>query len=82
MIPDREAILAEIVEMNNPPPQQLDEFTTREFTDAGGASCPATAQRQLDKLVSDGVLTKRMTRVHGRMVWVYKKAASTALGSA
>ena len=73
VIPDRDAILAEIVEMTTTPPRQPDEFTVAEFFASGGANSHDVAARKLDKLVREGVLEKRKTTVDTRHCWVYRR---------
>ena len=73
---DREAIIAEIVSMTNPAPQQPDEFTIAEYMEQGGANCTDVARRRLNKLVDGGVLARRMTEVNGRRTLVYRRLRS------
>ena len=70
----REAMLAEIVELAGiPSPQQEDEFTITEFRQKAGIGW-STAQRQLELLVDSGLLAKRQGLVDGRQCWLFRKA--------
>jgi len=55
-------------------PRHADEFTCVEFMKAGGGDSRASASSRLNRMVNDGMLTKRSFSIDGSNCTLYRKA--------
>jgi hypothetical protein len=55
-------------------PRQPDEFTCIEFMKAGGGGSRPSASSRLNRMVTDGMLTKRQFSIDGSRCTLYRKA--------
>ncbi len=55
-------------------PRHVDEFTCAEFMTAGGGNSRAAAASRLNRMVTDGMLTKRPFSMDGSSYTLYRKA--------
>ena len=69
----RDAVLAEIVELSGVPvPREPEEFTTREFAEFAQLSWNGASGR-LEKLLEAGAVERRRGIVDNRQCWLYRK---------
>ena len=54
-------------------PRHADEFTCVEFMKAGGGSSRSAASSRLNRMVADGMLTKRPFSIGGSNCTLYRK---------
>jgi predicted ArsR family transcriptional regulator len=72
----RQQILAEILSLSTPPaPVEEDEITVRDYAQAAECSVVG-AQRRLDRLVDQGVLSRREATRQGRICRAYRKVTN------
>lgn len=55
-------------------PRHADEFTCAEFMKAGGGDSRTSASSRLNRMVNDGMLTKRSFSIDGSSCTLYRKA--------